>query len=271
MDEPAIKQEETALTARSTAKAIVSPQEIVPVAYQMAKSYQRMVEHFHKHYKMEIPEAFAKTEELIDPSTSHPNYLDKLRNGPPQDTDWWQLNDLARNDPEAMTRRWQGIKQAALDDLVSGHHAAEALEGSLDRPWDRAQFLALRQSLMEEWKPINGIEQSLIDTMAQVQTIYFYWMKQLAVYMNCEVQDQQNKYDMEGNWLPPRVSHEAATEQAAAMVDRFNKLFLRTLRQLRDLRRYTPQVTIQNAGQVNIAGGQQMNLAKVEAPEPLDG
>lgn len=61
-----------------------------------------------------------------------------------------------------------------------------------------------------------------------------------------------------------------ATEQAAAMVDRFNQLFLRTLRQLRDLRRYAPQVTIQNAGQVNIASGQQMNLAKMEAPEPLD-
>src|SRR5262245_58367283 len=36
------------------------------------------------------------------------------------------------------------------------------------------------------------------------------------------------------------------------MVDRFNRFFLRTLRQLRDLRRYTPQVTIQNAGQVNV-------------------
>ncbi len=42
------------------------------------------------------------------------------------------------------------------------------------------------------------------------------------------------------------------------MVDRFNRLFLRTLRALRDLRRYAPAVNIQNAGQVNI-GGQQVN------------
>ena len=42
------------------------------------------------------------------------------------------------------------------------------------------------------------------------------------------------------------------------MVDRFNRLFLRTLRALRDLRRYVPSVTVQNAAQVNI-GGQQVN------------
>jgi hypothetical protein len=43
------------------------------------------------------------------------------------------------------------------------------------------------------------------------------------------------------------------------MVDRFNRIFLRTLRALRDLRRYTPAVIVQNAGQVNI-GEQQVNV-----------
>ncbi len=42
------------------------------------------------------------------------------------------------------------------------------------------------------------------------------------------------------------------------MVDRFNRLFLRTLRQLRDLRRYTPAIVINNPRQVNIAN-QQVN------------
>ena len=57
------------------------------------------------------------------------------------------------------------------------------------------------------------------------------------------------------------VTHPVAEAiEQAAMVDRFNRLFLRTLRQLRDLRRYAPAVTIQNAGQVNI-GQQQVNVA----------
>ena len=44
-----------------------------------------------------------------------------------------------------------------------------------------------------------------------------------------------------------------------AMAERWNRVFLRTLRALRDLRRYAPTVMIQNAEQVNI-GGQQLNL-----------
>ena len=51
------------------------------------------------------------------------------------------------------------------------------------------------------------------------------------------------------------------------MVDRFNRLFLRTLRALRDLRRYAPSVTVQHAAQVNI-GGQQVNMAGEVQVEP---
>ena len=48
---------------------------------------------------------------------------------------------------------------------------------------------------------------------------------------------------------------------AANMADRFHKLFLRTLRALRDLRRYATTVMVQNAGQVNV-GPQQWNVGR---------
>lgn len=51
-----------------------------------------------------------------------------------------------------------------------------------------------------------------------------------------------------------------AIEQAAAMADCFNRMFLRTLRQLRDLRRYARQMVINNLAQVHIAH-QQVNIA----------
>ncbi len=35
------------------------------------------------------------------------------------------------------------------------------------------------------------------------------------------------------------------------MVDRFNRLFMRTLRSLRDLRRYSASVLVQNVSQFN--------------------
>jgi hypothetical protein len=44
------------------------------------------------------------------------------------------------------------------------------------------------------------------------------------------------------------------------MVERFNAMFLRTLKALRDLRRQVPGVMVQNATQVNV-GQQQVNVA----------
>jgi hypothetical protein len=46
------------------------------------------------------------------------------------------------------------------------------------------------------------------------------------------------------------------------MADRWQTMYFRAIRNLRDWRRYTPQVTINNPQQVNIAsdGGQQINV-----------
>jgi len=57
------------------------------------------------------------------------------------------------------------------------------------------------------------------------------------------------------------VGEQNAIEHAMQMMDRYNRLFLRTLRQLRDLWRYSKPITINNPRQVNIAadGGKQLN------------
>jgi hypothetical protein len=47
------------------------------------------------------------------------------------------------------------------------------------------------------------------------------------------------------------------------MADRFNGIFLRTLRALCSLRKVPLAVVVQNAGQVNV-GGQQVNVAAGE-------
>jgi hypothetical protein len=64
------------------------------------------------------------------------------------------------------------------------------------------------------------------------------------------------------------VSDAEALDQAAAMVDRFNRIFLRTLRALCDMRRQTKPVIVRNGGQVNVAQ-QQVNLST--APPAGDG
>jgi hypothetical protein len=61
-------------------------------------------------------------------------------------------------------------------------------------------------------------------------------------------QDSKEK----GCWTPALISEHEAVEQAAAMVDRYNKMYLRTLRALRNMRRDAPKVVVQNASQVNV-------------------
>jgi hypothetical protein len=53
------------------------------------------------------------------------------------------------------------------------------------------------------------------------------------------------------------------------MAERFNGMFLRTLKALRDLRRQVPGVVVQNAGSINV-GQQQLNVSAGhgQAPTP---
>ena len=104
-----------------------------------------------------------------------------------------------------------------------------------------------------------------MDTLAIAQAGLLFWSGKLAHYLTGQLASDQLASEAAGRkrpgtWLPPRVSESQAVDQAGAMVDRFNRIFLRTLRALRDLRRYAPPVIVQNAGQVNVAS-QQVNLA----------
>jgi hypothetical protein len=58
------------------------------------------------------------------------------------------------------------------------------------------------------------------------------------------------------------VYEQDAIEHAAQMADRFRRQYLSAIRGLRDYRRYSGPVIINNKGQVNIAddGAQQLNV-----------
>ncbi|MBY0460605.1 MAG: hypothetical protein K2V38_25085, partial [Gemmataceae bacterium] len=138
--------------------------------------------------------------------------------------------------------------------------AAEAVETFNENAWHRARFLALREELSAEWGPRNGIERQLLDTMAQAQAGYLIWLHRLTAYTSLESCTHDRRVQDEGRWQPPRQSDADATEQAAAMMDRFNRIFLRTLRALCDLRRHSTPVIVQKGGQMNVAH-QQVNLS----------
>lgn len=183
---------------------------------------------------------------------------------------WTDLMQVYRHSPAMAKRIWQLIKQEAAKELASGNRMAAALETvEWQRDtWQRAQFLAIREGFAAEWQPRGGIENALIDMMAQAFSEYLHWSSEVHKRTTTEMkilydsEEERRALAERGHWVPPRLSEHQSVEHAMQMMDRFNRLFLRTLRQLRDLRRYSAPVTINNPKQVNIAsdGGKQINV-----------
>lgn len=193
---------------------------------------------------------------------------------PPALVSWRELSALFDADPDKGAALWEAIKAKARDELAGGEAALRVIEATIETPMDRARFLVTHRAFVEEWHPCGGIEAGLIDQMAQAHALQGYWTRK-ATERACtsaaqdlaaqrEAVKKEDRLWRHGDWVPPRVSDAEAIDTATAMADRWNRVLVRTLRQLRDLRRYTP-VVVQNVGQMNV-GGQQVNVAP-----PLNG
>jgi hypothetical protein len=178
------------------------------------------------------------------------------------------------------------MKREAAMEFESGHRAAEAFEPAdyMTDAWNRASYLGFRESLCEEWKPQGGIELSMIDAIAQAWLSLQFWTKESVRRATTEPRREDHRFSEwkqwnkqaqkqwdDGYWDIPYVYEQEAITQAAQMADRWQRMYFRAIRNLRDWRRYTPQVTINNPQQVNIAGegGQQINVSNSDAEAPI--
>ena len=193
--------------------------------------------------------------------------IEHLRGTPVDRISWHDLGAALEEDFEKATLCMQTVFDAAEDHIKAGVYAGSALHNEL--PFEKAQFSYIRSAFIDEWQPRGGIEASLVDTLAQCYAAWQYWLGRSFSVARHEdsiiVQKKRNKtaYE-EGGWQAPRLTAAEYLDHTTQMADRFNRMFLRILRQMRDLRRYASPVIVQNAGQVNIAadGGQQVNVQK---------
>lgn len=199
-----------------------------------------------------------EAEALVKMRENPGEYTAMILNRAPAEVSWYNLNFLAGQDPKKSLELWEEIKAAAVEELRIGFRAGKAVEAPSEQCWGRARFLALQTDLMQAWQPANGMERQLIDAMAQAQTGFFFWLERLTTWSTLE-RITEEKLKEKGRWDAPQVQTAEAIEQAATMVERFNKIFLRTLRALQDMRRNKQGVVVKNAGQVNFAA-QQVNL-----------
>ncbi len=198
--------------------------------------------------------------------------IEELKRRNVESISWGNLSTIYARDPDAAEELWTEMQEQARQELDSGHRAAEVFESTewQQEPWKRAQYLAIRDGFIEVWQPRGTLERTMIDMLAESFVMFQHWTGVHYYRATSEAKALPTEKEIKfakkhkGEWWPPRVYEQEAIEQAAAMADRFNRIFLRTLRNLRDLRRYTAAVTINNPEQVNIAadGGQQVNVQK---------
>src|SRR5262249_54073184 len=105
-----------------TQRELTSPQEAGSLVRELAKGLREAVAFYEEHHKLSRGEAMRQALECPD------DYRERVLNGPVEQLDWWGLSQVAETDPAAVTARWEEIRQAALDELQSGHRAALALE-----------------------------------------------------------------------------------------------------------------------------------------------
>jgi len=231
-----------------------APSETGVIAGELVRSFGQLVRVYEKHFGLSREDAIRRAADSPEEAAA------RALSGPPDQVNWLDLHAIASTDPDRATARWEEIKRAALDELRTGHRAAVAVETPNDDAWQRARFLALREELSAEWQPRNGVERQLIDTMAQAQQGFLSWLRTLTIRTSLESCTNERLHKEEGKWGPPRQSDADAIDQAAAMMDRFNRIFLRTLRALCDMRRHSGPVIVQKGGQMNVAQ-QQVNVA----------
>jgi hypothetical protein len=236
--------------------------EVRVLADEFAMLYRKLVQDFCLKNKVEAARADEELQKRLIAMVEDLSG-DKLgiQSMPPEQIDWYRLMALAEHDTEAMLRCWRAINELALDQLYSGLRAADVVVMEGEMPLVKARFLALRLSFISEWQPRGGLELTLIDVLAQSHTQYEYWMRKVVQAAAVQAEHQKSIYSSRLRNEPPRISDAEAVAAVTAMAERFNRTFLRTLRQLRDLRRYAPTIMVQHASQINV-GAQQINLTE---------
>lgn len=232
--------------------------EIRQVFAEMAQSFIGTINFYKADYGGSHPhdEAVKKALEINE---WRRNYIESLE---PEEIEWGHILAVGEINQEDSYKLWSRVRENAADELESGRRTAKVV-GVEKEPFEMAQFLAIRDAFADEWQPRGGIESAMIDMMTVAFSLQIYWATiahQRAVKIHNEQRKELNRYENKG-WKSPYQYEAEAVEQAHRLADSYNRQFLRVLRQLRDLRRYSPVIIQNNGGQVNIAE-QQMNAQK---------
>jgi len=226
--------------------------EIGSLAGELARGYAELIKNLRRSWGVELAEAEEQARSPRDRA------LATVRTADPANLGWWTISQAMEHDPALALAAWDRVKDAARKELRSGHRTGQALDAG-HQPLERARFLALRDAFREDWCPRGGIENALIDQLAESFTSYLRWTERGNLYAESECRSEDSKMALEGYWVPPRMGEARWMAWCAEQAQASHRRFLMTLKSLQDLRRL-PAVSITSVGQLNLAT-QQINVS----------
>src|SRR5690606_31508518 len=233
--------------------------EVEDIASQLAAAYRGMAAFYRDQMELTGPEADERARGADSTPEEAAADLARITDAPPDQVSWFDLTRLAEREPERMAAVWHRIKEAARRELASGHRTADALEWH-GRPWERARFLALRDSFRGDGPPPSGIEAALIDSAAEAFTAYLQASEHLTMMTALDMKHEHDRAEQYGEWQPQRLSYAESVDRAARTVQQAHARFLRTVKMLHEIRKVSPALYVGHAGQINV-GQQQLNVA----------
>ncbi len=179
--------------------------------------------------------------------------------------------------------QWQAAVRQADEDYASGQFLIDRLgaERYLD-PTLMAVLLVMRRRLIDERGAMSAAELMLVDMalLSYYHTIRINgWIGNFASILEAEffqkdsltakLQDRYGRGTDRVRGLRVEEIVERIVEQLIPLLDRSNRMMIRNLRSLREWRQpATPNLSIGQAGQVNVAAGKQTNVAQAGRKRP---
>src|SRR5436190_1613479 len=153
---------------------------------------------------------------------------------PVENLNFVDLLELHNFAPRVAERFWEKVKKEGKDEFLSGHLSGNITfpVGYMKQVWNIARYLGVRESFIEDWKPIGGIEISLIDMMTQSYFQWQFWVEQTVKRSETREREQHPEYSRwmaqrekenraqgwtDGYWSQPFVSEQQALEHAVQM------------------------------------------------------
>jgi hypothetical protein len=180
-------------------------------------------------------------------------YIEVIKSKALRFINWGNIGQVWNAAPHEAIELWRAIRLEARDEFYSGHYGARPFEGLewQHEAWRRAQYLAVRDGLIEEWRPRGASEFILIDQMTQSYVMQLHWteeaMRRAQGVPRVEsyeyrqwaerrkAEDRANQWNR-GDWDVPYQREAEAVEQAFRLVDLCTKSFQRAARQMANIR-----------------------------------